>query len=288
MKTDKLQIDSLFFADYKDSRRNVFLLVSLVFHLLFFVMLNFITTDSSDKFFIPDVISVDLTSVSAVYNQKTEIAIKKSSSGVKSRKKLETKNVVSVSTSKEKKNREASKSLFKKMKMKHSLKKETYNSSKIVQTAIKNIKENIGNRNKESISSAISNIKKKVSKQEARRGHKFSGNTNNTISDGKSNKSSFMKSKIDIYKAELNYKILQNWVFSKQMAEGRDDWVAQIGIRINKNGTVEKIWFHKRSGNNYYDNSCEIAVKKSEMTIPALPEGYHVQDFIITFTPLDI
>jgi hypothetical protein len=72
------------------------------------------------------------------------------------------------------------------------------------------------------------------------------------------------------------------------MAGGRDDLVVKIGIRINKSGTVEKIWFDQRSGNNYYDNSCEIAVKKSEMTIPALPEGYQMQNFQITFTPSDI
>ncbi len=286
MKINNLQIDSLFFTTgQKNNRRNLFLLISLVFHLLFIIILSFITKNSSDKVFISDVISVDLISISAVRNQKNETAIKKNSSRAISKKKIKAKNVVSVSSKKTRKNNTGSKISLKKMKMKHSLKKKTYNSSKIVKTAIKDIEKNISNKNKESILNAISSIKKKVNKQEAGSKYLFSGNT--TFS-GNAKVNSFMKRKIDIYKAELKYKIFQNWVFIKQMAGGRDDLIVKIGIRINKKGTIEKMWFDQKSGNNYFDNTCDKAVKKTESAIPALPEGYHVQDFQITFTPLDI
>ena len=78
---------------------------------------------------------------------------------------------------------------------------------------------------------------------------------------------------IDIYRAQISYYIEKNWAFSKQLAGGRTDLAAVVVIRIMRNGEIKDVWFEKKSGNSYFDESAYKAVMKSN-PLPMLPKGY--------------
>jgi len=44
-------------------------------------------------------------------------------------------------------------------------------------------------------------------------------------------------------------------------------------VKIMKDGKIRDIWFERRSGNAYFDDSAFKAVKKSD-PLPPLPQGF--------------
>ena len=91
-----------------------------------------------------------------------------------------------------------------------------------------------------------------------------------TAGSGVSNKTLEL---LDIYNAEIWHRIQKNWAFSEEMVRGRTDLEATIIVKIMRKGEIRDIWFEKRSGNSYFDDSVFKAVKKSD-PLPPLPEGY--------------
>ncbi len=51
------------------------------------------------------------------------------------------------------------------------------------------------------------------------------------------------------------------------------DWEAVIVLVIDNDGTVQKTWFEKRSGNSLYDQMALRAIKKAE-PLPPLPKEW--------------
>ena len=92
---------------------------------------------------------------------------------------------------------------------------------------------------------------------------------------------------IEIYKLEIRYHILRNWVFSSQLARTEDPLKAVIGITIAADGRITDTWFDRRSGNDYFDNSAYKAVLKSN-PLPKLPEGFKDYTVGLAFTPSDL
>ncbi len=88
----------------------------------------------------------------------------------------------------------------------------------------------------------------------------------------------------DIYRPQIPYYIKKNWVFSEQLAGGRTDLEAMLVIKIMANGDITDIWFEKRSGNSYLDESAYKAIKKSS-PLPPLPKGNDSYDVLLGFTP---
>jgi colicin import membrane protein len=91
---------------------------------------------------------------------------------------------------------------------------------------------------------------------------------------------------IDIYRIEVAYQIQKNWAFSEQLAGGRTELVAELAFTIMPSGEIKDIWFDKRSGNMYLDESAQKAILKSNPVSPH-PPGI-VKPFIIVglrFTP---
>jgi len=80
---------------------------------------------------------------------------------------------------------------------------------------------------------------------------------------------------IDIYKAEVMSRINKNWAVSVQMIGGYETHLSAIlVINILRNGYIQPdMWFEKKSGNDYFDECAIKAVKKSN-PLPPLPSAY--------------
>jgi len=76
----------------------------------------------------------------------------------------------------------------------------------------------------------------------------------------------------------------KNWVFSENMTKRRFNLEAVIVIRIMPNGEITDIWFERKSGDKYFDDSAYKAVIKSN-PLPALPFGYGPYKVGLRFTP---
>ncbi len=70
------------------------------------------------------------------------------------------------------------------------------------------------------------------------------------------------------------------------MAGGRNRLVAELAFMVMPNGEIKDIWFDKRSGNSYLDESANRAIMKTNPVDPH-PPGV-LEPFIIVglrFTP---
>lgn len=126
----------------------------------------------------------------------------------------------------------------------------------------------------ESIKDAINRVRNKLAKQNP--GKKGRGGNSGGISGGPVN---------DIYKAQIAYKIEGNWAFSRQLLKKSGDLQSLVAVKVMPNGKIEDIWFQRRSGDNYLDDSAYRAVMKSS-PFPPLPGGFtKSHTFVLRFTP---
>lgn len=173
-----------------------------------------------------------------------------------------------------------------KEKIKRSLKKETFRSSKVLKRAITKIKDQITESRPDQISQALDRLKDKVEKtvepdRQNRQAAKGPAAVGGPETDSKR-----VLELIDIYRVEVAYQVQKNWAFSEQLAGGRSDLSVELVFKIMPNGEIRDIWFDKRSGNNYLDESAKKAVLKSNPVRPH-PPGI-VKPFVsvgLRFTP---
>jgi colicin import membrane protein len=161
-------------------------------------------------------------------------------------------------------------------KIKESLKKKTFKPSKVVKSAITRIEQQVEVSRPDPVIEAINRLKTKVGSSEARDiGGKGEGLTGQQggMPGGAMTTGYLALKPIDIYKAEIPYHIEKNWAFSEQLSGGDTDLVAVVVIKIMQNGEIKDIWFEKKSGNSYFDESAFKAVKKSD-PLPELPKEY--------------
>ena len=59
---------------------------------------------------------------------------------------------------------------------------------------------------------------------------------------------------------------------------------SRLVIKIMPNGDITDVWFEKRSGNAYLDDSAYKTVMKSN-PLPPLPAGYPYYHLVVGFTP---
>ena len=150
------------------------------------------------------------------------------------------------------------------LQVKKSLKKKTYNASKVIRSAIARIEKETHSSRPGSVLQAIGKLKEEVESQGSvvmRDGMDRGGVSKKTLE------------LLDIYNAEIWHRIQKNWAFSEEMVRGRIDLEATIIVKIMKKGEIRDIWFEKRSSNSYFDDSVFKAVKKSD-PLPSLPPGY--------------
>jgi colicin import membrane protein len=161
----------------------------------------------------------------------------------------------------------------KKKKIKKSLKKKTFKSSKVVKSAITKIEKKVEESRPDEIKKAIARIEDRVKKTETTDHKKYQDVKGSEIPGQSGAGSKKILELIDIYQIEIAYQIQKNWAFSEQLARGGKDLEALIAIKIMPNGEIKDIWFDKRSGNRYLDETVEKAIRKSN-PLPPLPKGY--------------
>lgn len=167
----------------------------------------------------------------------------------------------------------------KKVKPKESLKKKTFDPSKVIDSAINRIEKKVEKTETDSVVSAIEELKRKVAESESQVGSGSVGTSTGTRSGavgptgGSGSGGARVQESILIYQAEIQYQIQKNWAFSQQLAGENTDVEAILAIKILRNGEIEDIWFDKKSGNVYLDDSAYKAVVKSN-PLPPLPNDY--------------
>jgi len=253
----------------KKKKLGFFLTISALSHLLIFVGLFLMNSNSNKPLRYVNLINVNIVSISKVdIKSKTLVNTKKTSE-----------KPVSVKKSK-----------VKKKTVKLPLKK---NITKNIKKPKPNNKKK-GNTEEDltKVANAIEKIKKTVTKN----------NLTNLISNNKSRelKNSFASQKngrfesmisniVKAYQAEVAWRIEQNWFFHEQMIEEKKNIKAVLLIEIMKNGEIKDISFEKKSGISYLDESAYKAVLKAN-PFPPFPEafGISVYKLGLTFTPSGI
>ncbi|RLB81849.1 MAG: hypothetical protein DRH17_07760 [Deltaproteobacteria bacterium] len=150
------------------------------------------------------------------------------------------------------------------LQVKKSLKSKTYNASRVISRAIERIEKEAPKSRPQPVLQAIGQLRKQV---------EGSGGVVMRGGIARSGTSKKALELLDIYNAEIWHRIQKNWAFSEEMVRGRTNLEATIIVKIMKEGEIRDIWFEKRSGNSYFDDSVFKAVKKSD-PLPPLPKGH--------------
>ncbi len=179
--------------------------------------------------------------------------------------------------------------------VKHSMKKQTYKSSKVVKSAISRIEKKVAEQPPEQtpdrLQKALDRLRKQVGEAEpagkpqarpAQAGEKAGPGLVGDNTKGIRKELEL----IDIYRMEIAWRVQKNWAFPESLAGSKKDLVVELAFTVLPNGQIRDVWFDKRSGNRYLDESAKRAVLKSNPVGP-YPEG--ITKSIITvglrFTP---
>ena len=167
----------------------------------------------------------------------------------------------------------------KKAKPKKSLKKKTLDRSKLIDSAIDRIEKKVEKTETDSVASAIEELKRKVAASESQSSSGSVGSAAQSRTGavgptgGSGTGGARVQESILIYQAEIQHQIQKNWAFSQQLAGESTELEAILAIKVLRNGEIEEIWFDKKSGNVYLDDSAYKALVKSN-PLPPLPNDY--------------
>jgi len=157
------------------------------------------------------------------------------------------------------------------------LKKKKVENADLIKNAVKNMEKKVGESRPATVSDAIARMRAQVENTNSVKGAgipgsglkgSFPGITGGT---GSGAGSSF--GVLDIYKAEIYYKIQQNWAYSEQLGGKGADSMVVLVIKIMPGGEISDIRFERKSGNRYLDDSAYRAIQKSN-PLPPVPEQY--------------
>ena len=166
----------------------------------------------------------------------------------------------------------------KKIKSKKSLKKKTFDRSKMIDSAIERIEKKVEKTETDSVATAIEQLKHKVAASESQARTGPGGGASGKAGAGVAGPAGGsgtggVRESILIYQAEIQYQIQKNWAFSQQLAGDNTQMEAVLAIKVLRNGEIEDIWFDQKSGNTYLDESAYKALVKSN-PLPPLPNDY--------------
>ena len=163
-------------------------------------------------------------------------------------------------------------------KIKTSMKKKTIRTAAVQRSAVEKLKEKSGNSRPNPLKDRISALKSEV------------GNTDRKLTDRLATKtgggrgSARDMAQIEVYQAEVAVRLKSNWVFSEKMAGQTQGLESRLVMKILPDGSITEVWYEKRSGNSYLDESAYRTVMKSD-PLPPLPEGYPYYHLMVGFTP---
>lgn len=155
--------------------------------------------------------------------------------------------------------------------------KKKVETADLIKNAVKNIENKVGESRPASVSDAIGKMRDQVENTNRVKGAGIPGSgvkgslPGITGGIGSGAGSSF--GVLDIYKAEIYYKIQQNWAYSEQLGGRGADSMAVLVIKIMSSGEISDIRFESKSGNRYLDDSAYRAIQKSN-PLPPVPEQY--------------
>jgi len=243
------------------------LAVSSICHLLLFAILIFFPDRAWDRKSPPSFINVSIVTLPTVEKgptpyDKPPIEPEKHATTQKKRS-TTTAKAIPVAA---KKPSEAI-SVQKKMKKpKRSLKKKTFKTAKVVKSAIDNIEKRVEDSRPDQITRAMDRLRDQVKKSGTAEQKKHQGETGSRTLEGTG--STQVLELIVIYQHDIALQIENNWVFLEQLAGGRTDLVAELAFTVMPSGEISDIWFDKRSGNKYLDDSAKKAIMKSNPVRP--------------------
>jgi colicin import membrane protein len=242
--------------------------LSILFHALFFSGVLFLPHLRSSRQFVPSAVEVDLVSLpgAAPESQPASPEVSAPAEPLESVEpaKPEAEPVEPVPPKPEEVSEKPVSVAPSALEVKRSLKKKTFDASKVIKSAIAKIEKEAPVSRPHSVRQAIDKLRTGVDSEKGvflRGGMGTGGVGKKTLE------------LLDIYNAEIWHRIYKNWSFNKELAGGRTDWEATIIVKITKKGEIRDVWFEKRSGNTYFDDSVFKAVKKSD-PLPLLPESF--------------
>lgn len=151
-------------------------------------------------------------------------------------------------------------------KIKRSLKKKTFKTAEVVKSAIDKIEKRVEASRPDQLSKAIDRLRDQVKNNEASGSKRYQEETVSAALEGTGGKKALEL--VDLYRVEIAYQVQKNWAFSEQLAGGQMDLVAELAFSVMPNGEIKDIWFDKRSGNKYLDDSAKKAIMKSNPVRP--------------------
>ena len=261
--------------------RKVFALpfsVSFAAHILLIALFIFTPSGSPRKILLPPVISVTMVTlptaaqpVPSPVGANRSTCKKKTRSAKKADISLAPKESVKTSD---------------KPKVIKSLKKKTFKPSRVVENALTRIEQSVEEEQASAVQAAIDRLRSKVQDQPAPDTPRANAEKQIGIPGKIRVDSKELVEIIDIYRVEIAFQIQKNWAFSPSLAGGGQDLSAEIVFRVMPDGEIRDIWFDKRSGNAYLDESARRAIMKTNPVSPH-PEGLS-KPFIpvgLRFTP---
>ena len=159
-------------------------------------------------------------------------------------------------------------------KPKASLKRQTFQSEKVIDSALAKIEKAVEANRPDPLAAAFERLRQQVDKSPAPgAGEKAGGAGAPTAGQGKSGPSGGGGGKEvsdlkDIYRVEIAYRVQKNWAFSEQLAGSNKNIRASLVFKVMPNGEIRDIFFTDRSGNAYLDDSAYKAVVKSNPVDP--------------------
>jgi colicin import membrane protein len=275
---------------FNESRSfSIAMMVSLVCHLLFFAVLLYAQDRQAEKPFAPSIINVSMVTLppqgKAARSGKQSLS-KETAPEAKAPEAPKPAPVTppasappEVSVAPEKRSE------------KTSLKKKTFKTDKVVQSAIKEIEQKVETTQPDPLSEALDRLRNKVEKEEADQskntvGRLDSGGQPNGTGGASGLSGKQVADLIDIYRVEIAYQVQKHWAFSEQLAGKEKKLQASLVFKVMPDGQIKDLFFTDRSGNSYLDDSAYKAVIKSNPVAPH-PEGIS-KPFIhvgLRFTP---
>lgn len=170
-------------------------------------------------------------------------------------------------------------------KTKKSLKSRTLVASKVLETAVRPVEKQAETAPAKPLTDRIAQLRKEVGEYSGTLGQN-QGRASGQVrgSGGTGPPSSRQLGQIEIFQAEVSIRLKNNWVFSEDIAGETRGMESRLVIKIMPNGSITDVWFEKRSGNAYLDNSAYKTVMKSN-PLPPLPPGYPYYHLVVGFTP---
>jgi colicin import membrane protein len=274
---NKIMHSNSYLSQDKEYERRTFFLnfsVSLTCHLILFVILLFAPGYATHRRPSLSVINVSMVSLpalkkSAAPDNQRPSELKKPS--IAKKKTPESKVASKTIPTSVQKPSKAISIAPKKKKIKKSLKKKTFKSARVVKSAITQLKKEVEKSRPDQIRQAIDRLKDQVKKtgpndRKTQQDVKRPGIPGESGSGSKK-----VLELIDIYRIEIAYQIQKRWAFSEQLAGGQKNLEAYLALKVMPNGEIKDIWFDKRSGNSYFDESAKKAIMKSNPVRPHPP-----------------